>query len=258
MNTRSPLKPWPIIFVALCIILFMYIRPVTVLLSTRWLLRNESALWIVPRPLSLGVHKPSTGRMFSYFGYEFESPWAELRRERQFESAVVLNFSTGGVIAEFAPAKNGSELDALKHGAASRGVDIGNLFGHEATRSNYKLRTKVLSMTPHDLRLFSARQEMVENSLLLTVKALGIRRVRGGLFSFQTDWLRGFQEGDPALDNVVFVEAFDSQDHKIELYIGAEPAAKTKPSQTDINQILLSLRPIKRAPSSEDSSTPPR
>ena len=89
---------------------------------------------------------------------------------------------------------------------------------------------------------------MVANSFLLTIKALGIRRVRGGLFSFQTDWLRGFQAGDPTLDKMVFVEAFDSQDRKIELYIGTEPAAKIKPSQMDINQILLSLRPVSASP----------
>jgi hypothetical protein len=248
MNTRSLLKPWPIVGVALCIIFFMYVRPVTVLLSTKWLLRNEPALLSVPRPLPLGVHRPSAGRKFSYFGYEFDSPWTELKRERRFESVVVLNFSTGGVIAEFAPVKNGSELDALKSGVAIRGVDLGDIFGHEATRSNYALRAKVLAMSPQNLRLFSSRQEMVANSLLLMIKALEVRRVQGGLFSFQTDWLHGFQEGDPALDNMVFVEAFDSQDQKIELYIGAEPTAKPKPSQTDINQILLSLRPVSASP----------
>ena len=248
MNTHSLLKPRPIIGVALCIVFLVYVRPVTVLLSTKWLLRNEPALWNVPRPLSLGVDRPSTGRTFSCFGYEFEAPWTELKWERQYQSTLVLHFSTGGIIAAFAPVKNGSELDAMKQGAASRGADIGNIFGHEATRSNYALRSKVLSLTPQDLRLFSSRREMVANSFLLMIKGLEVRRVRGGLFSFQTAWLRGFQEGDPALDNMVSIEAFDSQDQKIELYIGAEPAAKPKPSQNDINQILLSLRPVSASP----------
>src|SRR5690242_16409832 len=118
MNTRSLLKPWPIIGVALCIIFFVYVRPVTVLLSTKWLLRNEPALWNVPRPLSLGVDRPSTGREFSCFGFEFDSPWTELKWEKQYQSALVLHFSTGGIIAVFAPVKNGSELDAMKQGAA--------------------------------------------------------------------------------------------------------------------------------------------
>src|SRR5208337_3830408 len=98
MNTRSLLKPWPIICVALCIILFMYIRPVSLLLYTRWQIRNEPTLWNVPRPLSLGASNRSAERKFSYFGYEFDSPWSELKRERKMESVAILNFSTGGVI----------------------------------------------------------------------------------------------------------------------------------------------------------------
>jgi len=164
-------------------------------------------------------------------------------RERKMESVAILNFSTGGFIEVLAPSKNGNELDAMKHEAEKRGVDIRNVFGDETTHSNYALRSKVLSLTPRDLRLFSSRQEMVANSVLLILKKTEKNHFRGGLFSFRTEWFRGFQDGDPAQDKMVIVEAFDSQDHKIELYIGSEPAAKSKPSQTDINQILLSLRP---------------
>jgi len=243
MNIRYPLKLSPIICVAFCVLLFMYGRPVGFLLYTKWQIRNEPKLWNVPRPLSLGAPVPSAGRKFSYFGYEFDSPWTELRRERKMESVAILNFSTGGFIEVLAPSKNGNELDAMKHEAEKRGVDIRNVFGDETTHSNYALRSKVLSLTPRDLRLFSSRQEMVANSVLLILKKTEKNHFRGALFSFRTEWFRGFQDGDPAQDKMVIVEAFDSQDHKIELYIGSEPAAKSKPSQTDINQILLSLRP---------------
>jgi len=226
----------------------MYIRPVGFMLYTRWQIRNEPTLWNVPRPLLLGAPNPFIGMKFSYFGYEFDSPWTELKRERKMESVAIVNFSTGGVIEVLAAPKNGNELDAMKHEAEKRGADIRNVFGEEATRSNYALRSKILSLTPRDLRLFSSRQEMVANSVFLILKGIETRHYRGGLFSFQTEWLRGFQEGDPALDNMVIVEAFDSQDHKIELYIGYEPTAESKPSQTDINQILLSLRPVSPSP----------
>lgn len=249
MNIRYLLKVSPIICVAFCVLLFMYGRPVGFLLYTKWQVRNEAKLWNVPRPLSLGAPAPSAGRKFSYFGYEFDSPWTELMRERKMESVAILNFSTGGFIEVLAPSKNGNELDAMKHEAAKRGVDITNVFGDETTRSNYALRSKVLSLTPRDLRLFSSRQEMVANSVLLILKKIETNRFRGGLFSFRTEWFRGFQKGDPALDKVVIVEAFDSLDHKVELYISSEPTAERKPSQRDINQILLSLRPA--SPSQE-------
>jgi hypothetical protein len=221
----------------------MYGRPVGFLLYTKWQVRNEPKLWNVPSPLSLGTSAPSVGRKFSYFGYEFDSPWTELIRERKMESVAILNFSTEGFIEVLAPSKNGNELDAMKRETAKRGVDIRNVFGDETTRSDYALRSKVLSLTPRDLRLFASRQEMVANSVLLILKKIETSHFRGGLFSFQTEWFRGFQEGDPALDKMVVVEAFDSQDHEVELYIGSGPAAESKPSQTNINQILLSLRP---------------
>jgi len=88
------------------------------------------------------------------FGYEFDSPWTELMRERKMESVAILNFSTGGFIEVLAPSKNGDELDAMKHEAEKRGVDIRNVFGDETTHSNYALRSKVLSLTPRDLRRF--------------------------------------------------------------------------------------------------------
>jgi len=72
---------------------------------------------------------PSAGRKFSYFGYEFDSPWTELMRERKMESVAILNFSTGGFIEVLAPSKNENELDAMKHEAEKRGVDIRNVFG---------------------------------------------------------------------------------------------------------------------------------
>jgi hypothetical protein len=243
MSVRYAPKPSTIICVAFCIVLFIYGRPVGFLLYTKWQTRNEPKLWNVPRPLSLGAPSPSVRRKFSYFGYEFDAPWTELTRERKGESFAILNFSAGAFISVLAPSKNGNELDAMKQEAAKRGKDVRDVFGDEATRSNYALRSKVLSLTPRDLGLFSSRREMVANSVLLIFKEIETNRFRGGLFSFQTEWFRGFQKGDPALDDVVMVEAFDSQDHKIELIIGSQPAAGSKLSQTDINQILLSLRP---------------
>jgi hypothetical protein len=253
MNICHPLKFSSIFCIAFCVLLLVYGRPVGFLLYTKWQIRNQPKLWNVPRPLSLGASATSAGKKFSYFGYEFDSPWTEQMRERKTQSVAILNF-TEGFISVLAPPKTGNELDAMKLEAAKRGEDIGNVFGDETTRSNYSLRSKILSLTPRDLRLFSSRQEMVANSVLLIVKKIETNRFRGGLFSFQTEWFRGFQEGDPAIDDVVIVEAFDSQDQKIELFIGSAP--KNKLSQTDINQILLSLRPA--PPPQKDDQLPPR
>jgi len=185
----------------------------------------------------------SSGRKFSYLGYEFEAPWTEVKNERKGESIVILDFKGGQVISIL---RGADELGVMRQEAAKRGADIASVFGDQATSSSYALRSKTLCLTPRDLRLFSSPKEMVAKSVLLTLKGIWITRANGELYSFQTAWTRGFQEGSPTQDSMVSIQAFDEQDREIQLLIGAETEANGKPSQAEINRILYSLRPDPR------------
>ncbi len=200
-------------------------------------------MWIVPRPLEGSSGEQMGGRKFSYFGYEFESPWTQVDKERQFDSAVILSFSSGAIVTVLNPATGANELQVMKDEASKRGVRIESVFGKETTRSRYALRSKILNLTPKDLNLFSSRQEIVANSVLLVIKGAELSRMKGGLYSFQTNWTRGFQEGSPDRDSAVVIDAFDSQDNKIELLIGGAHGGN-HPSQAEINRILFTLRPV--------------
>jgi hypothetical protein len=116
-------------------------------------------------------------------------------------------------------------------------------FGGKPIDSDYALLSRTLCLTPRDLRLSWSRREMAGNSVLLTIKEIDIAHIRNGVYSFQTESLRGFQYGDPTHDKVVKIDAFDEKDRKIWLMIGAElkPNGR-KPSQAEINRILYSLR----------------
>ncbi len=223
---------------------FFYGRPLGLLLFTKWEARNEPELWIVPKPLPVFAGETSAGRTFSYFGYEFESPWTEVKLERALKAIVVLNFATGQTIAFPDPAQNVDELKLLKAEAAKRGVPLSSVFGDEATRSRFALRSKILNLTPGDLRLFSTRQEMMTNSIFLFFKEMDMGKIKGGMYSFETGSLRGFQEGTPSQDDVVTIEAADSEDRILELWIASEHNAKSRPSQEDIDRIIFSLRPV--------------
>jgi len=221
----------------------VYAKPIAALLYAKREVRNDAKLWVVPTPLRL-VDAPHPARKtMSYFGYEFESPWTEVKRERKWESIAVFNFAGGQVISILDPAHDVDELQMMKQEATKRGGNLKSSFGDEATRSRYAMLSKIWSLTPADLRFFSSRQEMVTNSIFLTMKKTRMERIKGGLYSFDTGWLRGIQEGGPAQDDMVIIEAFDARDHKIELWIGSEPGANPRPSQEDINRILHSLRP---------------
>ena len=157
--------------------------------------------------------------------------------ERKFQSVAVLNFSGGQAIAVFDWPNSGS-LQVLKGGSADSAAALETILGAEATRSNYAFISSILNVTPGDLRVFSSRQKMAGNSVLLNMKQLEISRVKGRVYSFQTGSFRGFQKGELLHDDTVVIEAFDAQDQKIELLIGAKPTTSPKPTQADINRIL--------------------
>jgi len=149
------------------------------------------------------------------------------------ESGCNTNFSTGGFIEVLAPSKNGNELDRMKHEAEKRGVDIRNVFGDETTTLQLCASLKVLLLTPRDLPCFLPTRNGA-NSVLLILKRPK-EPFRGGLFSFDRMVPR-FSRWRPGTRQDGHCGSLRPQDHKIELYIGSEPAAKSKPSQTDINQ----------------------
>jgi|HubBroStandDraft_6_1064221.scaffolds.fasta_scaffold47484_2 hypothetical protein len=237
----------PLIFGALLVFLLNYGGRIALLLFTRWEVRDSPQVWLVPTPLAVVPPDRHAGRKFSYFGYDFETPWIELTSERRMDandnsnSAVNLTFSTGNVVMIFDPAKQDS-LQILKQEASKRGEQLRRYFDDQALRTNYSMRSKELYLTPHDMNVFSPRLEEAGNYSLIIMKSVELRRVKGGLYSFQTKRLRGFQQGNPGQDEVVMVEAYDSQDHLIKLFIASDRAGQHKVSQADINQIVCSLR----------------
>jgi hypothetical protein len=243
MSVRRLRLPFTLVYLAVAAVIFVYAKPIAVLLYAKWQVRNDAKLWVVPTPLHLVDVPHVAGKTMSYFGCEFESPWTEVKRERKFDSIAVLNFAGGQMISILDPAHDVDELRMMKQEAAKRGVDLKNVFGDETTRSRYAMLSKTWSLTPADLHFFSSRQAMVTNSMFLMLKKVWMKRIKGGVYSFDTGWLRGIQEGGPVQDDFVIIEAFDISDHKIELWIGSERGANPRPSQQDINRILYSLRP---------------
>jgi len=230
--------------VGLGVLLATYAPQISLLPYMKWELRNAAELWVVPAPLRVAANEPCKGRTFSYFGYEFETPWTQVKRERKQESVAALNFSGRQFVTIFDPAQSANELDLMKQSAAKRGVELRAVLGDEAGRSRYALRSWMWNLTPADLRLFSSRQKMASSSVFLTLKKIWMTGIKGGLYSFETSRFRGFQKGGPGQDDVIIIEAFDAQDRKIEIWIGAERGSKNRPSQADINTILYSLRPV--------------
>ena len=240
---RHFLTPSTIFCVGLVLFLYTYSRPLVMLLYTKVQSRNAPGMWIIPTPLTIEATKRLPGREFSYFGYEFESPWIEMLRERKMESSAILNFSNGDFISILDPARNEDELQAAKQAVAKQGADLKQLWGDDATRSGFALYSTILNMTPTDLHLISSRREMARNSMFLLMKSIWLGTTKGGLYSFETGRFHGFQIGSPAQDRMTIIYAFDAKGTEMEMYIGSVQGANSRPTQVDINQILYSIRP---------------
>ncbi len=243
MSAWRILKPSIIVCVALGVLLFIYGRPLTLLSMARWETRSKPEYWMVPKPLADVSIKQTAGRKFTFYGYQFEVPWTDVKQEKHLKSIELVYFSNDFFIMLGDPTQSVNQLKLLTRGGTDDEAGLKYVFGEETTRSNYALRSKILNLTPRDLQLSFSRRKMVSSSILLMLKPMSTGTSRAGLYSFRTEWLRGFQQGDPTRDKTVTIEAFDSQDHEIELSIGRALGASQDVTQSEVNRIIYSLRP---------------
>jgi len=124
------------------------------------------------------------------------------------------------------------------------------LYGAQTIQSSYDFDRALLNTTPSQLTYILPGKKVVRTAVLLMLKPLGTLDAQTGLYSFETDHLRGFQNGDPKKTKTVMVEVFDAQDHEFQFAFGNRSYPKGDLTQADINRFLQTLRP---APASPDS-----
>ncbi len=225
------------ILLALSLLCWAYSDPVASLLLAKSYARKTPELWNVPQLLHLEQTPPTTGRTFSYFGYQFQSPWTDLADERKTKTIVVLAFSGGQGITV-------SDESMILDDRTTPGQPEnkpGSLF--LKALFGYTFRARVLNATPADLHWFSSSQHMARSSNLIVMKDLDAEYLKGGVYSFQTPWFRGFQIGSPSREEVVSIEFYDPENIRINLIISSRQGA-SKPSQSELNQIISTLQPV--------------
>ena len=109
------------ICLAVGVFFFFYGPPLAAVAYAKWQFRSSPEIWMVPKPLAPDFPGHPAGPKLIYFGYEFESPSAEVREERKLESSVILNFSdcAGMVMSE--PGPSGDLIRAMQEEASKKG-----------------------------------------------------------------------------------------------------------------------------------------
>lgn len=228
-----------IVVLALSVLIFVYGPTLVFYANARWQLRKSPALWVTPKPLGSSSTDRPKGPKVTYFGYEFDSPFADVKELKKFNSVVIVSLSNCANIVLLKPDPTQDTIQILRHADEISGRSI-DLFGADAMQSNYAFESKLLNLTPADVHLFSSRRELAGNSTLLMIKGID-SRFQNGLYSFTTPSMRGFQKGNLMHDKGVLIDAFDTQDRRLTLIVGRQPG-KTCFGQTELNEIFFSLR----------------
>lgn len=62
-------------------------RLLFVIFFAMWEMHSARELWIVPQPLADFSVDHSSGKKFSFLGYELESPWANFEKETKYQGS---------------------------------------------------------------------------------------------------------------------------------------------------------------------------
>src|ERR1700738_1926170 len=113
MSARRILNPSIVICIALGALLLIYFRPLALLSIARWETPAKSEFWIVRRPLADVPIEQTAGRNFTFYGYQFEVPWTDVKREANDKSAEIFYFSNNLVMVLDDPAQSVNFLKVL-------------------------------------------------------------------------------------------------------------------------------------------------
>ncbi len=200
-------------------------------------------LYATPQLLELEPCEPPAGTSLSFLGYAVDTPWTEVVDTREGDGFAGFYFRSGHYVSAHLTDDESTPLGLLRAQDEDSRRNLENMLGKEATQSNHGYYKAVFSATPDDYSISSPFQRLMGLRLLLTMKDALAETAASGLYSFETQHMRGFQLGHPAKDQAVTIFAFDSSDRYLTLYITAQEGTGGHVTQDQINCIIQSIRP---------------
>jgi hypothetical protein len=200
---------------------------------SRWMLRNEPYLAIVPKPVSGGLTS-LPGKRLECFGLSFEFPWTTVDFERKTAYGCAQSSKSGGSVLFFNP---DASFDAahMSRGAA-------NAWRLTDPRSDYDLWLAAMETTPNDVKWWKIAQQNARSYDLLLLKSEMIHE-GNALYFANFGEMRGFQDGDPSSrPYTVQLDLFDRNDQHYMVHIGSGDEHHPVISQTEINAMISSMR----------------
>jgi hypothetical protein len=187
------------------------------------------------------------GTKLTYFGYEFEIPWADIDQQKTKTigmNKAIVAFQSGNAISLW----SGPPHELMKRVMDEMKMDtdaFGKIYGDEAVKSDYSFERTILETTPDRISVFSVRRTAASRGILLMVKALSTPGdPNTGIFEVRTNEFKGFQYGSPnGPSRRVSVELFPENGH-LDLLFFPKENGPTPISQADINRVVQTLHKL--------------
>lgn len=216
-----------------------------------WRVNKEAVenprLSMVPVPLSDNSISIARGATLTKFGYQFDVPWKMKEARPAKTIAIFVSDSGQEAVMFWNPAEQKGFVKLMED---SPGVPLGafaSVYGAKTVQSDYDFDQAVVNATPSQLSYVLPGRRVVRAAVFLMLKPTEMIDAKTGFYSFETQHLRGFQNGNPAKATNVLVKAFDAENHQFEFVFGNRSNPKFGLTQADINLVLQTLRPAPAA-----------
>jgi hypothetical protein len=212
--------------------------------KVRQLEKSDPVVSVTPQVLRDTAPSNQPGLKLSAYGYEFEVPWRDIENDktRSGDFVTLYYFQSGQFLMFSNPDKAANVRGILLADDEKRKAAM-QVWGEKAIESNFAWMKAALETSPAEMSVFAPRLKMVHLVNLLVLKSIFAMGGETGVFAVDTSTVRGFQMGDPdKRPKVIFVRAFDMDDHQLELTFGVQKGSTGQITQADINRVLQTVR----------------
>ncbi|HUJ31292.1 MAG TPA: hypothetical protein VLY23_08435 [Candidatus Acidoferrum sp.] len=232
-----------VVAVLALVLVWFFLIPVLNWRKAQQMGKSNPRLLLVPQPLRDQTVSRVPGTKLAEFGYEFEVPWPEPETAIRKEWLADYLFPGGRGLVFENPAEQHGLIAAMKEATAGTQAKAVSLLG---ARSEYDLLNAELNITPDQVSpLFWTKGGKYGGTLLNLKAALCSPPAYPwfGVFSFQSNGLRGFQFGDPSRDHLVSLDFFDADDREFRFFLSMRKDSSMRFAQPELNRIIQTIRP---------------
>jgi hypothetical protein len=194
-------------------------------------------IYLVPQPLPPVAPSNARATTLTHYGYEFEAPWADMEIARDIPLLVNFEAPGGQILVLWQPERSPVTTE-IRIAARNQKLNYEKVLGSEGLQSDYSLLKAEMEVTPDQISPFMNKNDAVRRMVFLTMKAIVINEKMSAIYSFNSNGLHGFQFGDPATDELIQVQAYDSNDLLIKLWFAMKDHSSGKIPQSEINRVM--------------------